>query len=292
MLKTMETKCIKVAFAGLPNAGKSTLTNAIVGEKISIISPKVQTTRDIIKGIYIKNETQIIIIDTPGLFIPRKNKLLERKIVKNAWNGIQEADVVCIIVDSVDGITDKLKTIINDIEKKQSDFIFVLNKVDLVAKPKLLQLAKELNDLYPEYKQLFMISATDGDNIDKLIDYLIEIAPNGPWLFNEDEITDAPSKFIASEITREQLFLKLKEDLPYSITVETEKWEDFDNGNIKILQTIKVLKESQKAIVIGKNGNMLKEINISSRKEMEEFFGRKIHLYLFVKVEDKWIENL
>lgn len=288
----METKCIKVAFAGLPNAGKSTLTNAIVGEKISIISPKVQTTRDIIKGIYIKNETQIIIIDTPGLFIPRKNKLLERKIVKNAWNGIQEADVVCIIVDSVDGITDKLKTIINDIEKKQSDFIFVLNKVDLVAKPKLLQLAKELNDLYPEYKQLFMISATDGDNIDKLIDYLIEIAPNGPWLFNEDEITDAPSKFIASEITREQLFLKLKEDLPYSITVETEKWEDFDNGNIKILQTIKVLKESQKAIVIGKNGNMLKEINISSRKEMEEFFGRKIHLYLFVKVEDKWIENL
>ena len=277
----METKCIKVAFAGLPNAGKSTLTNAIVGEKISIISPKVQTTRDIIKGVYIKNETQIIIIDTPGLFIPRKNKLLERKIVKNAWNGIQEADVVCIIVDSVDGITDKLKTIINDIEKKQSDFIFVLNKVDLVAKPKLLQLAKELNDLYPEYKQLFMISATDGDNIDKLIDYLIEIAPNGPWLFNEDEITDAPSKFIASEITREQLFLKLKEDLPYSITVETEKWEDFDNGNIKILQTIKVLKESQKAIVIGKGGNMLKEINVSSRKEMEEFFGRKIQLKFF-----------
>lgn len=288
----METKCIKVAFAGLPNAGKSTLTNAIVGEKISITSPKVQTTRDIIKGVYIKDETQIIVIDTPGLFIPRKNKLLERKIVKNAWNGIQEADVVCIIIDSVDGITEKVKTIINDIEKKQSDFIFVLNKVDLVAKPKLLQLAKELNDLYPDYKQLFMISATDGDNIDKLMEYLIEIAPNRPWLFNEDEITDAPSKFIASEITREQLFLKLKEDLPYSITVETEKWEDFYNGSIKILQTIKVLKESQKAIVIGKNGNMLKDINISSRKEMEEFFGRKIHLYLFVKVEDKWIENL
>lgn len=288
----METKCIKVAFAGLPNAGKSTLTNAIVGEKISITSPKVQTTRDIIKGVYIKDETQIIVIDTPGLFIPRKNKLLERKIVKNAWNGIQEADVVCIIIDSVDGITEKVKTIINDIEKKQSDFIFVLNKVDLVAKPKLLQLAKELNDLYPDYKQLFMISATDGDNIDKLIEYLIEIAPNRPWLFNEDEITDAPMKFIASEITREQLFLKLKEDLPYSITVETEKWEDFDNGSIKILQTIKVLKESQKAIVIGKGGNMLKDINISSRKEMEEFFGRKVHLYLFVKVEDKWIENL
>ena len=287
-----KTKCIKVAFAGLPNAGKSTLTNAIVGEKISIISPKVQTTRDIIKGVYIKDETQIIIIDTPGLFIPRKNKLLERKIVKNAWNGIQEADVVCIIIDSVDGITERVKTIINDIEKKQSDFIFVLNKVDLVAKPKLLQLAKELNDLYPDYKQLFMISATDGDNIDKLIEYLIEIAPEGPWLFNEDEITDAPMKFIASEITREQLFLRLKEDLPYSITVETDKWEDFDNGSVKILQTIKVLKESQKAIVIGKNGNMLKDINISSRKEMEDFFGRKVHLYLFVKVENKWIENL
>lgn len=285
-------KCIKVAFAGLPNAGKSSLTNAIVGEKISIISPKVQTTRDIIRGVYIEDETQIVIIDTPGLFIPKKNRMLERKIVKNAWNGIQESDVVCIIIDSVAGITDSLKTIINDIEKKQSDFIFILNKVDLVQKVKLLSLAKELNDLYPNYKQLFMVSAISGDNLDRFKDYLLEIAPEAPWLFNDDEITDAPSKFIASEITREQIFLKLKEDLPYSVDVMTEKWEDFDNGDIKIQQVIKVLKESQKAIIIGKNGNMLKDINISARKEMEEFFGKKIHLYIFVKVEDRWIEDM
>ena len=287
----MKKKCIKVAFAGLPNAGKSSLTNAIVGEKISIISPKVQTTRDIIKGVYINEDTQIIIIDTPGLFIPKKSRMLERKIVKNAWNGIQESDVVCIVIDSVVGITENLKTIINDIEKKQSDFIFILNKVDLVQKTKLLSLAKELNDLYPNYKQLFMVSAINGDNLNKLVDYLIEIAPESPWLFNEDEITDAPSKFIASEITREQLFLKLSQDLPYSVDVVTEKWEEFDNGDIKIQQIIKVLKESQKAIIIGKNGSMLKDVNISARKEMEEFFGKKIHLYLFVKVEDKWIEN-
>ena len=287
----MTKKCIKVAFAGLPNAGKSSLTNAIVGEKISIISPKVQTTRDIIKGVYINEDTQIIIIDTPGLFIPKKSRILERKIVKNAWNGIQESDVVCIVIDSVVGITENLKTIINDIEKKQSDFIFILNKVDLVQKTKLLSLAKELNDLYPNYKQLFMVSAINGDNLNKLVDYLIEIAPESPWLFNEDEITDAPSKFIASEITREQLFLKLSQDLPYSVDVVTEKWEEFDNGDIKIQQIIKVLKESQKAIIIGKNGSMLKDVNISARKEMEEFFGKKIHLYLFVKVEDKWIEN-
>ena len=287
----MKKKCIKVAFAGLPNAGKSSLTNAIVGEKISIISPKVQTTRDIIKGVYVNGDTQIIIIDTPGLFIPKKSRMLERKIVKNAWNGIQESDVVCIVIDSVAGITENVKTIINDIEKKQSDFIFILNKVDLVQKTKLLSLAKELNDLYPNYKQLFMVSAINGDNLNKLVDYLIEIAPESPWLFNEDEITDAPSKFIASEITREQLFLKLNQDLPYSVDVTTEKWEEFNNGDIKIQQVIKVLKESQKAIIIGKNGAMLKGISMDARKEMEEFFGRKIHLYLFVKVEDKWIEN-
>lgn len=284
-------KCIKVAFAGLPNVGKSSLTNAIVGEKISIITPKVQTTRDIIKCVYVEGDTQLIIIDTPGLFIPKKDRLLERKIVKNAWNGIQEADVVCIIIDSVVGINEKVKTIINDIEKKQDKFIFILNKVDLVEKIKLLELAKELNDLYPNYKQLFMVSAISGDNLDKLKDYLMDIAPQRPWQFKEDEITDAPMKFIASEITREKLFLKLKEDLPYSVDVFTEKWEEFNNGDIKIQQIIRVLKESQKAIVIGKNGSLLKELNIETRKEMEKFFGKKIHLYLFVKVENKWIDE-
>lgn len=284
-------KCLKVAFAGLPNAGKSSLTNAIVGEKISIITPKIQTTRDIIRGVFVSDNTQLIIIDTPGLFIPKKDRLLERKIVKNAWNGIQEADVVCIIIDSTEGISERVKTIISDIQKKQEDFIFILNKVDLVEKIKLLEMAKQLNDLYPDYKQLFMVSAVTGDNLEKLKDYLIEIAPERPWLFEEDDITDAPMKFIASEITRERLFLNLREDLPYSVDVITEKWEDFDNGDIKIQQVIRVLKESQKSIVIGKNGSMLKKINIQAREEIEKFFGRKVHLYIFVKTQDKWIDE-
>lgn len=286
-----QQKCLKVAFAGLPNAGKSSLTNAIVGEKISIITPKIQTTRDIIRGVFVSDNTQLIIIDTPGLFIPKKDRLLERKIVKNAWNGIQESDVVCIIIDSTEGISERVKTIINDIQKKQEDFIFILNKVDLVEKIKLLEMAKQLNDLYPNYKQLFMVSAVTGDNLEKLKDYLIEISPECPWLFEENDITDAPMKFIASEITREKLFLNLREDLPYSVDVITEKWEDFDNGDVKIQQVIRVLKESQKSIVIGRNGSMLKRINIEAREEIEKFFGRKVHLYIFVKIQDKWIDE-
>ncbi|MDR1499205.1 MAG: GTPase Era [Rickettsiales bacterium] len=284
-------KCLVVAFGGLPNAGKSSLANAIVGEKISIISPKVQTTRDIIRGVVVENETQLVIIDTPGLFIPKKDRLLERKIVRNAWNGIREADVVCIIIDSTRGISEKVKTIIADIKKKQNEFIFVLNKVDLVEKIKLLGLAKELNDLYPDYKQLFMVSATGGDNLSKLKNYLIDIAPQRPWLFDADELTDAPMKFMAAEITREKLFLGLTEDLPYSVDVVTENWEDFANGDIKIQQVIRVLKDSQKAIVIGKGGSMLKKINIEAREEMEKFFERRIHLYIFVQVEGEWIRK-
>lgn len=284
-------KCLKVAFAGLPNAGKSSLTNTFIGEKISIISPKIQTTRDTIKCVYVEDNTQIVIIDTPGLFIPKKDRLLERKIVKNAWNGIQESDIVCVIIDSTGGINDKVKTIINDIEKKQNDLIFILNKVDLIPKIKLLEMAKTLNDLYPDYKQLFMISALTGENLDKLKNYLIDIAPKKPWIFNNDEITDAPMKFLVAEITREKLFMQLKEDLPYSVDVITEKWEEFKDGSVKIQQVIRVLKNSQKAIVIGKNGSMLKKINIEARKEIEKVFGIKVHLYLFVKVENKWIDE-
>lgn len=284
-------KCLKVAFAGLPNAGKSSLTNTFIGEKISIISSKIQTTRDTIKCVYVEDNTQIVIIDTPGLFIPKKDRLLERKIVKNAWNGIQESDVVCVIIDSTGGINDKVKTIISDIEKKQNDLIFILNKVDLIPKIKLLEMAKTLNDLYPDYKQLFMISALTGENLNKLKNYLIDIAPKKPWIFNNDEITDAPMKFLVAEITREKLFIQLKEDLPYSVDVITEKWEEFKDGSVKIQQVIRVLKNSQKAIVIGKNGSMLKKINIEARKEIEKVFGIKVHLYLFVKVENRWIDE-
>ena len=289
--KNKNAKCINVAVAGLPNAGKSTITNALVGEKVSIITPKAQTTRDVIRGIFAEGDTQVILIDTPGVFIPKKDRLLERKIVKNAWNGIQDADVVCVIIDSEKGITEKVRTLINDITKKQDKIIFVLHQVNSIRKEKLFALAKELEEIYPKYMELFMVSATKGDNLNKLKEYLISLAPKRQWVFNEDEITDAPMKFLASEITREQLFLTLREDLPYSVDVYTEKWEDFDNGDIKIQQVIRVLKDSQKAIILGKNGSKLKTVSINARKEMEEFFQRKVHLFLFVKVDTKWIED-
>jgi GTP-binding protein Era len=290
-IKVENRKCVSIAFAGLPNAGKSSLMNKIVGEKISIISPKVQTTRNIIRGVVVSDDTQLIIIDTPGIFVPKTGRLLERKIVKNAWIGVQDASIACVIIDSNVGITTAAKTLINDISKKQNELIFVLNKVDLVKKDKLLSLAEQIGNIYPDFKSIFMVSATNGDNIGKLKDYLLSLAKPSPWMFEEDEITDAPSKFIASEITREKLFLKLKSDLPYSIDVYTEKWEEFNNGSVRIQQVIRVLKDSQKAIVLGKHGEMLKRINIEAREEMEVFFDKKIHLFIFVKIEDKWIEE-
>lgn len=284
-------KCIKVAFAGVPNAGKSSLMNALVGEKISIVSPKIQTTRDIIRGIFVEDNTQVIIIDTPGIFVPKDNRLLERKIVKTAWSGVKDADVVFVIVDASEGINKKVKTLIEVMKTKCSKINFILNKVDLVQKPKLLDLANKLQELYSDFERIFMVSATTGVNLDKLKEYLVEIAPKSPWIFKDDELTDVPMKFLASEITREKLFAKLREDLPYSIDVETEKWEDFDNGDIKIQQVIKVFKESQKAIVLGKGGNMLKQINIEAREELEKFFGRKVHLFLFVQIDEKWVNE-
>lgn len=284
-----EKKFIEVCFAGLPNAGKSSLINRLVGDKISIVSPKAQTTRDVIRGIFVEDNTQVVLVDTPGIFIPQKKRPLERKIIKNAWYGVEETEIVCIIIDSVCGITDAVKTTINDIIKKKKRIIFVLNKVDLVKKEKLLLLASELEKIYPSFEKIFMVSAKNGDNVDLLKKYLLAIAPRAKWMFNDDEISDAPMKFMAAEITREKLFLNLREDLPYSTDVVTDAWEELNNGSIKINQSIIVLKESQKAIVVGKNGKMLKNISISARTDMESLFGRKVHLFLFVKVENGWI---
>lgn len=284
-----EKKFIEVCFAGLPNAGKSSLINRLVGDKISIVSPKAQTTRDVIRGIFVEDNTQVVLVDTPGIFIPQKKRPLERKIIKNAWYGVEETEIVCIIIDSVYGITDAVKTTINDIIKKKKRIIFVLNKVDLVKKEKLLLLASELEKIYPNFEKIFMVSAKNGDNVDLLKKYLLAIALRAEWMFNDDEISDAPMKFMAAEITREKLFLNLREDLPYSTDVTTDAWEELNNGSIKINQSIIVLKESQKAIVVGKNGKMLKNISISARTDMESLFGRKVHLFLFVKVENGWI---
>ena len=284
-----EKKFIEVCFAGLPNAGKSSLINKLVGDKISIVSPKAQTTRDVIRGIFVEDNTQVVLVDTPGIFIPQKKRLLERKIIKNAWCGVEGVEVVCIVIDSICGINDAVKTTVNDIIKKNKRIIFVLNKVDLVKKEKLLLLASELEKIHPNFEKIFMVSAKNGDNVDLLKKYLLAIAPKGNWVFNDDEISDTPMKFMAAEITREKLFLNLREDLPYSVDVVTDTWEELDNGSVKINQTIIVLKESQKAIVVGKGGKMLKNISISARTAMESLFGKKVHLFLFVKVDGDWI---
>lgn len=284
-------RLLTVALAGAPNAGKSTLLNHLIGEKVSIMSPKVQTTRDLIRGILIDDETQIIFIDTPGVFIPKKARLLERKIVKTAWSGIRTADLTCLLVDSAEGFNQKIKTILDEFKSKEIDAILILNKVDLVHKPKLLDLTTKITEYYPDFKEIFMISAKDGHGVDALKKYLLTQSVESPWIYNDDEITDAPMKFLASEITREKLFLKLNKELPYSIDIETENWEEFKNGDIKIQQVIYVLRENQKSIILGKRGNLLKEVGTEARKELEEFLGKKVHLFLFVKVKENWIEE-
>lgn len=288
---TNKQKILTVALAGAPNAGKSTLTNYLVGEKVSIISPKVQTTRDLIRGVMVSENTQIIFVDTPGVFIPKKARLLERKIVKTAWSGIRDAELVCLLIDVTEGFGNKVKVILDEFKKKEINNIIVLNKVDLVKKAKLLEITKQITDYYPDFKEIFMISAKTGEGVNKLREYLLEQAKDGEWIFKDDEITDAPIKFLASEITREKLFLKLNQEIPYSIDVETEKWEEFENGDIKIQQVIYVLRENQKSIILGKRGQMVKEIGIEVRKELEKFLGRKIHLFLFVKLKENWIEE-
>ncbi|MDR1495097.1 MAG: GTPase Era [Rickettsiales bacterium] len=286
-----EQRCMNIALAGLPNAGKSTLFNRIIGDKVSIVSPREQTTRDVIRGVMLEGSSQLIFVDTPGLFRPQKSRILERTIARNAWKGIENIDLLCLIIDSSRKINDELTSVIKSVATRQENMVFVLNKVDLVRKEKLLEMARELSDLYPKFMEIFMLSALSGENIDKFKKYLLSLAPMRPWLFEADDMTDAPAKFMATEITREKLFLTLKQDLPYSLEVLSDSFENLNNGDLKIHQTIAVLKESQKAIVVGKSGLMLKNTGILARRDMEQLFGKKVHLFLFVKVKPDWIEE-
>ena len=291
MTNETKQKTLTVALAGAPNAGKSTLTNYLVGEKISIISPKVQTTRDLIRGVFVEGDTQIILVDTPGVFIPKKARLLERKIVKTAWSGIRDAELVCLLIDATEGFNNKIKIILDEFKKKEINNILVLNKVDAVKKPTLLELTKKITDYYPDFKEIFMISAKTGEGVDKLKQYILNQATEGEWVFKNDELTDIPLKFLASEITREKLFLKLDKELPYNVDVETEKWEEFDNGDIKIQQVIYVSRENQKSIILGKRGQLIKEVGTEARQELSKFLEKKVHLFLFVKLKTDWIED-
>ena len=277
-----------VAVIGAPNVGKSTFVNRIVGTKVSIVTPKVQTTRSNILGIIIRGKSQIVFIDTPGIFAPRKR--FDRAMVNAAWTAATEGDHIIVMVDASRGIDSNTKSLLNSISNGQRNLILVLNKIDIVRPEELLSLSHELNELVT-FSATFMISATSGNGVNDILAYLDEVISEGPWHFPEDQISDLPMRVLAAEITREQLFLLLRHELPYSVTVETETWEEFTDKSVKINQTIYVQRDTQKAIVLGKSGAMIRKIGTAARKELRKCFERKVHLFLFVKVREKWMED-
>ncbi len=289
-----EPRCGFVAVIGAPNAGKSTLVNGLVGTKVSIVSPRVQTTRTIVRGIAMFGASQVIFADTPGIFQPKKR--LERAMVAAAWSGAADAEVILLVVDAAkagkhadaDADSDR---IVADIKASGRKALLALNKVDAVSdKNKILALTARMSAT-EAFDEIFMISALTGDGLDRLRDHLAQLMPSGPWLFPEDEVSDMPARLLASEITREKLFLNLREELPYSCAVETERWEEKDDGSARIDQVIYVSRESHRPIVLGNGGQRIKSIGASSRSELEELLGRRIHLFLHVKVNERWNED-
>lgn len=281
-------KCGFAAIIGVPNAGKSTLTNALVGSKISIVSRKVQTTRTRVMGILTAEESQIILVDTPGVFKPKKT--LEKAMVKAAWDAMPDADIVIHLVDaSARKPIEDNELILERLPENRPCFL-ALNKVDQVDKPDLLALTQKLNERF-DYKATFMISSLKKQGLDQMLNEISNHIPEGPWMFEEDQITDMPMRLMAAEITREKIFERLHQELPYETMVETEKWEEFDDGSIKISQIIYVQKESQKGIVVGKGGSRIKKIGEEARRDLEEIFGERIHLKLFVKTQENWSER-
>ncbi|WP_135077848.1 GTPase Era [Terasakiella sp. SH-1] len=277
-----------VAFVGAPNAGKSTAINQMVGTKVSIVSPKVQTTRTRVLGIMMKGDSQIIFVDTPGIFAPKRR--LDRAMVAAAWGGAADADHIVVLVDAKRGICHETQTIINTLKEQKRKAILILNKIDIVDKEALLELTMKLNaeDIFTD---TFMVSALKGDGLDHFVDFIVEKLPQGPWLFPEDQVSDMPERLLAAEITREQLYLKLRQELPYSTTVETETWEEKKDGSVKIEQIIYVARDGQKKIILGKGGQQIKAIGAHARKELEEILDCRVHLFLFVKVRDKWSDD-
>jgi GTP-binding protein Era len=277
-----------VAFVGAPNAGKSTAINHMVGTKVSIVSPKVQTTRTRVLGILMKNDSQIIFVDTPGIFAPKRR--LDRAMVAAAWGGAADADHIVLLVDAKRGICDETKTIITTLKEQERKAILIINKIDLVDKEKLLILTQQLNE-EGIFTDTFMVSAIKGDGLDHFVEFISEKLPKGPWLFPEDQVSDMPERLLAAEITREQLYLKLRQELPYSTTVETETWEEKKDGSIKIEQIIYVARDGQKKIILGKGGQQIKAIGANARKQLEEILECRVHLFLFVKVREKWADD-
>lgn len=285
----MTQKCGFIALMGLTNAGKSTLLNQLVGAKVSIVSRKVQTTRRRILGIQVNNDSQLIFIDTPGIFTPRKT--LDKTMVRGAWAAIGEADSIVVLVDVHRPDLAAQTALLDRALKSEKPVYLVLNKIDQLAKEKLLGLASTLNQGRAIAKT-FMISALKGQGVNDLLKELAEAVPEGPWHYPEDQLTDLPLRLIASEMTREKVFDHLHQELPYAIAVETEVWEPFDKGGIKIGQVIHVQKPNQKAIVLGKKGETIKRISIQARREIEAFLEQPVHLFLHVRVTENWAQDI
>jgi GTPase len=282
------TRCGFVALIGAPNVGKSTLVNALVGSKVTIVSRKVQTTRALIRGIVIENNAQIILVDTPGIFLPKRR--LDRAMVSTAWSGAHDADLVCVLLDAKSGIDEEADAILQKLSTVRHPKILVLNKIDLVPREKLLALTKAVNDRLA-FEQTFMVSALSGDGVDDLRRTLAAMVPPGPFHYPEDQMSDAPMRHLAAEITREKIFRQLHQELPYQSTVETDSWTERKDKSVRIEQTIFVERESQRKIVLGKGGSAIKSIGADARKEIAEILGQPVHLFLFVKVRENWGED-
>ena len=282
-------RCGFVALIGAPNVGKSTLLNTAVGGKVSIVSHKVQTTRTRIRGIAIRGESQIVFIDTPGIFEPKRR--LERAMVSAAWSGVEDADLVVLLFDAQrHKVDENTLKIIKGLKKRRRKVILVLNKVDLIKREELLALSARFAE-EEIFEDTFMISALNGDGVADLLAHLAERMPEGPWHFPEDQLSDLPQMLLAAEITREKLFERLHQELPYALTVESESWEEFKNGDAKIRQIIFLQRSQHKAILLGKGGSNIKQVRELVQKELEEIFERKVHLFIHIKVRENWIND-
>lgn len=274
-----------VALIGAPNAGKSTLMNQLVGSKISIVTHKVQTTRAVMRGIAIHNNCQIVFVDTPGIFAPRRR--LDEAMVSTAWGSAKDADISVLLIDAERGLTEDVEKIVRDASQLTMPVVLLINKIDAVARENLLELTARLSEM-GSFAKVFMVSALNGDGCTDFIDWLSETLPIGPFMYPEDQISDLPMRMLAAEVTREKLYLRLHQELPYASHVETEAWEERKDGSVKISQVIYVERQSQKKIVIGKNGETIKAISTAARKELSELVEQPVHLFLFVKVRENW----
>ncbi len=282
------TRCGFVTLLGAPNAGKSTLVNTMVGAKVSIVSPKVQTTRSRVRGIVVKDDCEIVLVDTPGIFKPKRR--LDRAMVAAAWQEAEYTDLRVLMVDARRGVDDDTRALVDSLKKNKLAAVLVLNKIDLVKPEKLLELSAQLNALH-DFSETFMLSASTGEGVKEFENRIAAQMPESPFMFPADQVSDLPNRLLAAEITREKLYMNLNQELPYVTTVLTDSWKDLDNGAIRLDQTIYVEREKQRQIVLGKNGAMIKKIGMQARKELEDLFECRVHLFLFVKVREKWGDN-